>query len=124
MRLDVARELARAIRCAEEARDDDARAVLHTILEGSPGEPLVLLVGAWLVASLGDVPEALGLIDRALGAAPTSVALLADKFKLCCRLDRRFEAVQAAERALRLDPARLDLAVALARVLVSNWHWD
>ena len=110
-------------RIAEDrARWDEAESWYRRGLAASPGDPLVqYLGGSYLLRRGGEITAARGALRRAVQADPSygpAWAALAGSY--VATGDHTAEAIEAAETAHRLLPARTDVTANLLRVYLAD----
>jgi tetratricopeptide (TPR) repeat protein len=124
--LDAAEELVRA------GHPEEALAALARLAAARPGDWLVVVRAARLLADLGRTVDAVAAADRAVALAPAEPGAHAGRGLVLAVLGRAAEGEDAAREALRLDPDHLGAlhaaAVASAvagrdeRALAYGWH--
>ena len=100
----------------QQDRFQEALEVADALLTKDPNDAPMLYVGASALQNLGFINQAAELFRRATALQPELQGLIT-LAELELELSRQQEAIQAAKKAIELDPARPQARVALAKAL-------
>jgi len=119
-KLAIKRQLDRAVSAAQEKKFDEAIAICDKLLERHPDLPRALAIKSTIRAEIGDVHNAISLLENAIGGDARVASWHASLSALYLSVYRCADAVRGARAALSLNPNSpqylVDLALALQHV--------